>query len=58
MLNTIIICGTIVFLAFMVLLSIPQSSLRTFLLQLIVHRGQEYPATSNVGASRNASVKG
>ncbi len=58
MLNTIVICGTILFLAFMALLSIPQSSLRSFLLQLTVHRGQESPATSNAGDGRNASVKG
>jgi len=39
MLNTVLICGSVLFLAFMALLSHPQSSLRDFLLQLLKARG-------------------
>jgi hypothetical protein len=40
MLHTVLICGSTLFLMFMVLLSIPQSTLPGFLLQLI-RRGTE-----------------
>lgn len=54
----IIVCGTILIIAFMILLSIPQSSLRSFLLQLATRRCQEESDNGHVGAGRGFNVKG